>query len=73
MTEAIGQYTGCVSFVAGAVSREVRFTSLSDERLRELVMPISPDVRRDQLMALCLNRWPCGYLVEMEDVGEWCQ
>lgn len=59
-----GMYT---TVAIGPISRTRYFNSSSSLELRRLVSPIGPEVGRPQLLALCRNRWPCGYWIETEE------
>lgn len=55
-----------VSLVDGLSNFErVYFVESTDEELRACVAPISPKVGRAQLLALCRNRWKCGYWIRV--------
>lgn len=50
----------------GPITRTRWFHDSTTDKLRRMLQPIVADVGRAQLMALCLNRWPCGYWIECE-------
>ena len=56
----------------GPISRTRFFETASNAELRALLASdglISAKLTRRQLLALCKNRWPCGYWIEMEGEG----
>ena len=51
---------------------EVYFKSMETEALREFVessSPLWPTATREQLLAWCHNRYPCGYYMDHFEIG----
>lgn len=55
-----------VTTTCGPITRTRWFEESTTDELRRMLQPIGADVGRRQLLALCHNRWPCGWWVEME-------
>ena len=65
---AVTDITDCRSYTIGAApnKRTIWFENATDTQLRDVCDWHAPGITRQQLLAACRNRWPCGFYYEIE-------